>query len=75
MQSIIEKSWNNKDLLSQPETVKTINEVIELLDKGQLRVAEPSGDGNWKVNDWVKKAVLLYFPIRKMEIMQQGPEQ
>ena len=68
----IEEAWNNRELLKSEGTQKTIREVIELLDKGKLRVAEPNGD-NWKVNEWVKKAVVLYFPIQKMETIEVGP--
>ncbi|GAA4319569.1 2,3,4,5-tetrahydropyridine-2,6-dicarboxylate N-succinyltransferase [Pontixanthobacter gangjinensis] len=67
----IEKAWNNRDLLKINETTDAIREVIELLDKGELRVAEPTTDG-WKVNEWVKKAVVLYFPIQKMETLEAG---
>jgi 2,3,4,5-tetrahydropyridine-2-carboxylate N-succinyltransferase len=72
LQAIIEAAWNDRALLTDPKTIETINSVIELLDKGKLRTAEPDGDG-WKVNDWVKKAVILYFPIRKMETIEIGP--
>ena len=75
MQQTIELAWNDRALLANPETQKAIESVIELLDKGQLRVAEPPATegGEWKVNDWVKKAVILYFPIRKMETLEAGP--
>ena len=73
MQTIIEAAWLNRELLKEANTQKTINEVIELLDKGKIRVAEPLADGTWKVNDWIKKAVILYFPIRKMETIEIGP--
>lgn len=73
MKSIIEKAWEDRSLLEQPETIKAIEGVIEDLDKGVLRVAEPTEDGSWKVNEWVKKAVVLYFPIRKMETIEVGP--
>ena len=73
MQSIIEQAWQNRELLKDKNTINTINEIIELLDKGQLRVAAPDGNGGWKVNDWVKKAVILYFPTRKMATMEVGP--
>lgn len=73
MQDIIEAAWNNRELLKDKHTVNTINEVIEALDKGTLRVAEPLQDGSWKVNDWVKKAVILYFPTRKMSTFEVGP--
>ncbi|MGZ3930808.1 MAG: 2,3,4,5-tetrahydropyridine-2,6-dicarboxylate N-succinyltransferase, partial [Bacteroidia bacterium] len=73
MQTTIEAAWQNRELLKEASTQNVINEVIELLDKGKLRVAEPVADGSWKVNDWVKKAVILYFPIRKMETIEIGP--
>lgn len=69
---IIEKAWDDRSLLTDATTQQAINEVIEKLDKGVLRVAEPTSDG-WQVNDWVKKAVILYFPIRKMETYHVGP--
>lgn len=75
MQEQIEAIWNNRELLKDPANQAIIKEVIEKLDKGQLRVAEPKADGSWQVNDWVKKAVILYFPIMPMKIMQEGPEQ
>jgi 2,3,4,5-tetrahydropyridine-2-carboxylate N-succinyltransferase len=71
VQQIIEQAWDNRELLKDAETFKTINFVIEELDKGRLRVAEPVADG-WQVNDWVKKAVILYFPIRQMETIEVG---
>ena len=61
MQSIIESAWENRDLLNESTTIKAIETVIEQLDKGLLRVAEPTSDGSWIVNEWVKKAVILYF--------------
>jgi 2,3,4,5-tetrahydropyridine-2,6-dicarboxylate N-succinyltransferase len=72
MQNIIEKAWEDRSLLSDADTRKVIENVIEELDKGRLRVAEPDGD-SWKVNDWIKKAVILYFPIRQMETIEVGP--
>lgn len=74
MKEIIEHAWSNRELLKDSNTIKTIKEVIELLDKGELRVAEPTASG-WQVNEWIKKAVILYFPIMPMKIMQEGPEQ
>ncbi len=73
MQKTIEAAWLNRELLHDKHTLNTINEIIELLDKGELRVAEPNVDGSWKVNDWVKKAVILYFPTRKMSTIEVGP--
>jgi len=69
MQNIIEKAWNDRTLLGQAESV--IREVVEKLDAGTLRVAEPEGNG-WKVNEWIKKAVILYFAIAKMEKTEAG---
>jgi len=71
MQQIIEAAWNNRELLNNSETQNTIREIIELLDKGNLRVAEPTANG-WQVNEWVKKAVIMYFPIQKMETIEVG---
>jgi len=71
LQYIIEKAWENRDLLKDETTLKTIREVIALLDSGTLRVAEPTSSG-WQVNEWVKKAVVMYFPIQKMETWEAG---
>lgn len=68
----IEEAWENRDLLKNSDTIEAINQVIEALDKGSLRVSEPTEEG-WQVNEWVKKAVVLYFPIRKMETIELGP--
>jgi 2,3,4,5-tetrahydropyridine-2,6-dicarboxylate N-succinyltransferase len=73
MQAIIENAWNDRSLLESKEVQDAINAVIEQLDAGALRVAEPKADGSWQVNEWVKKAVVLYFPIRKMETIEVGP--
>jgi len=73
MRSIIENAWENRALLTNPETIEAIEHVIEELDKGLIRVAEQDLQGNWIVNEWVKKAVILYFPIRKMETIEVGP--
>ncbi len=73
MREIIEKAWDNRDLLSDSATIEAINEVIAKIDAGELRVAEPLNDGGWQVNEWVKKAVVMYFPIRKMETIEVGP--
>src|SRR3989339_969462 len=72
LQPKIEKAWENRELLKSNEVKEAIREVIELLDKGKLRVAEPTDEG-WQVNQWVKKAVILYFPISKMETIEVGP--
>lgn len=72
MKNIIESAWENRDLLKDSKTQDAIREVIEQLDKGKIRVAEPTSSG-WQVNEWVKKAVILYFPIQKIETMNAGP--
>ncbi|WP_438988631.1 2,3,4,5-tetrahydropyridine-2,6-dicarboxylate N-succinyltransferase [Polaribacter sp.] len=71
IREIIESAWGNRDLLKEQKTIDTIRNVVDLLDKGELRVAEPTTDG-WQVNEWVKKAVVLYFPIQKMETLEAG---
>ncbi len=71
IQSIIEKAWEDRTLLQQEETTSAIRKVVDLLDAGELRVAEPTNSG-WQVNEWVKKAVVLYFPIQKMETLEAG---
>ena len=71
LQQLIEKAWDNRSLLTNPETIAGIREVVRLCDEGLLRCAEPTSDG-WKVNEWVKKGVVLYFPIQKMETMEAG---
>jgi 2,3,4,5-tetrahydropyridine-2,6-dicarboxylate N-succinyltransferase len=73
MQEFIEEIWNDRTLLSNADAQSVIHDVIESLDKGHLRVAEPLSDGSWRVNDWIKKAVIMYFPIRKMETLEAGP--
>ncbi len=72
IKQLIENTWEDRALLEKAEVKDAIEHVIEELDKGRLRCAEPTADG-WQVNDWVKKAVILYFPIRKMEKIEVGP--
>lgn len=72
LQHIIENAWEDRSLLTNKETIESIRKVINLLDLGQLRVAEPV-EGGWQVNEWVKKAVVLYFPIQTMETIEVGP--
>ena len=71
IRTIIESAWENRELLKDQNTIDAIRKVVDLLDKGTLRVAEPVSDG-WQVNEWVKKAVVLYFPIQKMETLEAG---
>jgi len=72
LKSIIEKAWDDRSLLKTEETQNTVFQIVELLDKGKIRVAEPVGT-EWKVNEWIKKAVIMYFPLRQMEVMEAGP--
>lgn len=72
LQQTIENIWDNRDLLQNEDSQKAIREVISLVDKGELRTAEPTENG-WQVNEWVKKAVVMYFPIQKMETIEVGP--
>lgn len=69
---LINKLWEDRSHLSSPGSQEAIREVVDMVDKGKLRVAEPSGDG-WVVNDWVKKAIVLFFPISGMETIEVGP--
>jgi len=70
--NLIEAAWDNRELIDDSATKKAIENTVELLDKGALRVAEYL-DENWVVNDWIKKAVILYFPLQKMETIEVGP--
>ena len=71
LKQLIDEAWENRSLLREEIVQQTIREVIHLLDLGKLRVAEPTADG-WKVNEWVKKAVVLYFPIQNMKPVEVG---
>jgi 2,3,4,5-tetrahydropyridine-2,6-dicarboxylate N-succinyltransferase len=72
LKEIIEAAWQNRELLKDNDTVLAIKSIIDDLDKGKKRVAEPV-EGGWQVNEWIKKAVILYFPIQKMEVIEVGP--
>jgi 2,3,4,5-tetrahydropyridine-2,6-dicarboxylate N-succinyltransferase len=71
-EAIIEKAWNERNLLNDPEVKRSVTGVIDELDKGSLRVAEKK-DGVWITNEWIKKAVLLYFLTRELEVTTVGP--
>jgi 2,3,4,5-tetrahydropyridine-2,6-dicarboxylate N-succinyltransferase len=71
LQQIIETAWEDRSQLQDPKTIDAIREVVRMCDEGVLRCAEPTNDG-WQVNQWVKKAVVLYFPIQKMETVEAG---
>jgi 2,3,4,5-tetrahydropyridine-2,6-dicarboxylate N-succinyltransferase len=72
LQQIIETTWEQRELLKTDESCDAIRKTIDLLDQGRIRVAEPTENG-WKLNEWIKKAVILYFPIQKMETIEIGP--
>ena len=72
LREAVESAWENRELLKNDVTKVAIERVIEQLDKGILRVAEPNGT-EWQVNEWIKKAVVMYFPIRQMEVIEVGP--
>ena len=71
LKELIAQAWENRELLKEEITQNAIREVVDLLDRGVLRVAEPTENG-WQVNEWIKKAVVLYFPIQKMETFEVG---
>ncbi|SHI78016.1 2,3,4,5-tetrahydropyridine-2-carboxylate N-succinyltransferase [Mesonia phycicola] len=71
LKNTILEAWDNRELLKEEKTQNAIREVINLVDAGELRCAEPTQDG-WQVNEWVKKGVVLYFPIQKMETLEAG---
>ncbi len=71
LQQIIENAWNDRALLKEASTQNAIRKVVDLLDNGAIRVAEPVAN-DWQVNEWIKKAVVLYFPIQKMETLEVG---
>ena len=73
LRSTIERVWDDRALLKEADIQASIRQVVGLLDSGQLRVAQPTEDGTWQVNEWVKKAVVLYFPIQPMETLTAGP--
>ena len=71
LRSIIEAAWESRELLKNPDTREAIRKVVDAVDKGELRCASPDTNG-WTINEWVKKAVVLYFPIQKMETQEVG---
>ena len=77
MHELIEKAWADRSMLRYPEVIDAVENTVAKLDKGEIRVAQPtvtpSGAEDWTVNEWVKKAVLMYFPIKQMHTMEVGP--
>jgi 2,3,4,5-tetrahydropyridine-2,6-dicarboxylate N-succinyltransferase len=72
LKQIIENTWDDRELLKTETSCEAIRKTIDLLDQGRIRVSEPTADG-WKLNEWIKKAVILYFPIQCMETIEVGP--
>ncbi|NPA52429.1 MAG: 2,3,4,5-tetrahydropyridine-2,6-dicarboxylate N-succinyltransferase [Aquificae bacterium] len=72
LKKLILEAWENRDLLKEKRYQEAVREVIDLLDKGKIRVAYKEGD-DWVVNEWVKQAILLYFPIQEMQVIEVGP--
>ncbi|KAA3502709.1 MULTISPECIES: 2,3,4,5-tetrahydropyridine-2,6-dicarboxylate N-succinyltransferase [Rhizobium/Agrobacterium group] len=76
LETIIETAFDNRDgvnVSTKGEVRDAVNTSLQLLDSGKARVAEKQADGNWKVNQWLKKAVLLSFRLNDMEIVTGGP--
>ena len=73
IRSLIEQAWEDRSLLALPENRKAVEDTLSLLDSGQIRVAQPDENGIWVVNEWVKKAVVLYFPLQLMQTIEVGP--
>ncbi|MFT7163290.1 MAG: 2,3,4,5-tetrahydropyridine-2-carboxylate N-succinyltransferase, partial [Bacteroidia bacterium] len=72
LKELVEAAWENRELLKDKQTVLAIKTIVEDLDRGVIRVAEPTENG-WLVNEWIKKAVILYFPLQKMQTIEVGP--
>lgn len=74
LKNIVERAWEQREMLAEEPVREAIRAVIELIDKGVLRTAEPVDleKSEWRVNEWVKKAVILYFPIQTMRTMRGG---
>ena len=74
LKRIIEQSWEDRSLIGDKEVAIAIKTIIDDLDNGKRRIAEPSKNG-WVVNEWLKKAVILYFPLMRMQLIEIGPFQ
>ena len=72
MKNLILEAWEKPELRKESQVIEAIEKVVEMVDKGELRVAEPLSNGDWQVNEWVKKAIVMYFPIRSMEVQEVG---
>jgi 2,3,4,5-tetrahydropyridine-2-carboxylate N-succinyltransferase len=72
LKTSVEDAWNDRELLKKPQVKKAVREVVDLLDRGSLRIAEPLMEG-WSINEWVKKAVIMYFQVQELQVMEAGP--
>jgi 2,3,4,5-tetrahydropyridine-2-carboxylate N-succinyltransferase len=72
LQEKIEQIWADRSLLNKPESIEIIEHIVAELDAGKIRVAQILANGEWQVNEWIKKAVILYFPIKQMQTMEVG---
>ena len=72
LKEIVEQAWEKREMLRDNKIQEAIRSVVDQLDSGELRIAEKVG-GSWLVNEWLKKAVILYFPINQMKTMEVGP--
>jgi 2,3,4,5-tetrahydropyridine-2-carboxylate N-succinyltransferase len=72
LQSKIEAAFSDRSLLEKPEYSRAVEEALELLDRGEARIAEER-QGEWLVHEWLQKSVLLYFSIARMQVMELGP--
>ncbi|MCM1041814.1 MAG: 2,3,4,5-tetrahydropyridine-2,6-dicarboxylate N-succinyltransferase [Bacteroides sp.] len=70
LRALIEEAWESRALLQEAAHAQAVLQAVELLDRGELRVMDPA---TWQVNQWVKKAVVLFFPLSKMQVMEVGP--
>ncbi|MCC7466388.1 MAG: 2,3,4,5-tetrahydropyridine-2,6-dicarboxylate N-succinyltransferase [Saprospiraceae bacterium] len=73
LRSIIEAAWQDRTLLQGDEAKKAVRDVVAMLDAGEIRVAEPDAEGVWITHEWVKKAIVMYFPIQEMQTIEVGP--
>ena len=77
LESVIETSWESRDEINEKtggKTKEAVEQTLNLLGNGTLRVAEKKASGEWAVNQWTKKAVLLSFRLREMELQKGGPQ-
>ena len=72
MKELIELVWKNRDLLKERKYSNAVKSTLEKLNKGEIKVAEKMGS-KWIVNEWVKKAVILFFPLMEMKTIELGP--